>query len=54
MTDSEVQNVRPQGDRGAYWKHIVVSTFRGLEQFSWNLAWFTVLIFLLFSFILSR
>ena len=40
------RNESEQRDR---WSHIVVPTARGLERFFWNLAWFTLLLALLFG-----
>lgn len=37
-------------DRPHFWTHVLVPTAKGLEGFLWRLAWFTLLIFLLFSF----
>lgn len=36
----------PTRDR---WNNIVVPAAKGLERFFWNLAWFTVLVVLLFG-----
>jgi hypothetical protein len=44
----ESSNANP--DREQFWKTVVVPTARGLEQFFWNLAWFVVIVCLLFSF----
>jgi hypothetical protein len=38
-----------QEAREHFWNTIVVPTARGLESFFWNLAWFTVVICLLFG-----
>ena len=35
--------------REHFWKTVVVPTAKGLEHFFWNLAWFAVIVMLLFG-----
>jgi hypothetical protein len=40
----------PQSDREQFWKTYVVPSAKGLEAFFWNVAWFALIVCLLFSF----
>ena len=50
MTDSEDPKARRQIDYRAFWKDIIRPAAGELESFFWRVAWFTILIFVLFSF----
>jgi hypothetical protein len=40
----------PRGGREEFWKEVIIPAARGLESFFWNLAWFALIVCLLFSF----
>jgi hypothetical protein len=40
----------PNRAREAFWKFYVVPSAKGLEAFFWNLAWFFLLVCIVFSF----
>lgn len=43
-------NAPAAAERPHFWTHILIPTARGFEGFVWRVAWFTLLIFVLFSF----
>lgn len=52
MTQQDQQAIAASERRVArehFWKTIVVPTAKGLEHFFWCLAWFTVIVLLLFG-----
>lgn len=52
MTHQDQKHSSPtdrQEAREHFWSTIVVPTAKGLERFFWNLAWFTVVMCLLFG-----
>ena len=44
----EAPPARRTKDREQYWQNVVIPTAKGLEAFAWRVAWFAVLIKILF------